>query len=175
MTDEAHPPTLSFPADGGAQWDVDAKLAGLWRAARLGPTVERLRRHILQGGQRSIEPGQFRTLDAIAAHGPCPVRELATVMDVEPSTVTRATGRLEADGWIAKHRGQRDQREALIELTDAGTEFHRTFVDRAYDTYQEIFHVFTDDERVLLADLLERMLKSTEHTLAPAYVPEQDL
>ncbi|MCP5027582.1 MAG: MarR family transcriptional regulator [Actinomycetia bacterium] len=153
----------------------EIKLAELWRAARLGPTVERLRRHILQGGEQSIEPGQFRALDAIATHGPCPVRELAIVMDVEPSTVTRATSRLEATSLVAKRRGEQDQREVLIELTETGAELHRYFVDRAFDTYQDIFSVFSPEEHVLLADLLERMLKSTEHTLAPNYVPDQDL
>ncbi|MFT7646274.1 MAG: DNA-binding MarR family transcriptional regulator [Candidatus Poriferisodalaceae bacterium] len=168
--------TLGLPRPGiDDSWDVEEKLAALWRAARLGPTVERLRRQILQGGARSIEPGRYRALDAIAGHGPCPVRELTIVMDIEPSTVTRATSRLETAGWVAKRRGEKDQREVLIELTDAGAELHAYFTDRAYETYEEIFSVFSQDERVLLADLLERMLKSTEHTLAPNYIPRQDL
>lgn len=161
------PRTLAFPAEGtDDQWDVDRKLAASWRAQRLGPTVERLRKHILSGGEHSIEPGQFRALDSIAAHGPCPVRELAMVMDVEPSTATRATARLEALGLVIKRRGEADHREVLLELTPAGRDLHTYFVDRAFDTYEEIFSVFTLDERIILSDLLERMLKSTEHTLA---------
>ncbi|GEM_PF-1449060 len=175
IADDDRQRTLALPHGGvGESWEIEEKVAALWRAARLGPTVERLRRHILQGGERSIEPGQFRALDAVAGHGPCPVRELAIVMDVEPSTVTRATGRLETAGWVAKRKGDHDAREVLIELTPAGAEFHAYFVDRAYETYEEIFQVFTPEEHVLLADLLERMLKSTEHTLAPHYTPEQD-
>lgn len=147
-------------------WGIDDKVAALWRSARLGPTVERLRRHVLQGGARSIEAGQFRALDAVAANGPCPVSELATTMGVEPSTVTRATSRLEANGLIKKSRSPRDHRQVLLELTDEGSELHRFFVDRAFEIYQQIFAVFTTDERVLLADLLERMLKSTDLVLA---------
>lgn len=172
---EERPRTLSLPPGGVSEsWDVEEKLAALWRAARLGPTVERLRRHILQGGERSIEPGQFRALDAVAAHGPCPVRELAIVMDVEPSTVTRATARLETAGWIEKRRGEHDQREVLIDLTPKGADLHGYFVERAFETYQDIFSVFSNDEHVLLADLLERMLKATDHALAPAYVPDEE-
>lgn len=168
----ARPRTLAVPAAGiDEAWELEEKLGALFRAVRLGPTVERLRRHILQGGERSIEPGQFRALDAVAAHGPCPVRELAIVMDIEPSTVTRATSRLETAGWVAKRRGELDQREVLIELTPAGLELHQFFVDRAFETYREIFQVFSPDEHVLLADLLERMLKATEHALAPHYDP----
>ncbi len=159
--------TLAVALDAiGDDWAIDDKLAALWRSARLGPTVERLRRHVLQGGTRSIEPGQFRALDAVAAHGPCPVSELAMTMGVEPSTVTRATSRLEDAGLIKKSRAARDHRQVLLELTQEGAELHRFFVDRAFEIYQQIFAVFTTDERVLLADLLERMLKSTDLALA---------
>lgn len=146
-------------------WDHDERLAALWRAARLGPTVERLRRHVLQAGPQSIEAGQFRALDSVAAHGPCAVRELAMVMGLEPSSVTRAIGRLEDKGLVRKRRAERDQREVLVELTDDGSRVHQVFVDRAYEIYEEIFTVFSDEERFVLADLLERMLKSSEAAL----------
>ncbi|MEL6986173.1 MAG: MarR family transcriptional regulator, partial [Actinomycetota bacterium] len=94
--EEDPPRALSVPLDSiDERWDVEERLGALWRAARLGPTVERLRRHILHGGDRAIEAGQFRALDAVAAHGPCAVRELAVVMGLEPSSVTRAVARLE--------------------------------------------------------------------------------
>ncbi len=163
------PRALSVSIDSmDERWDVEERLATLWRAARLGPTVERLRRHVLQGGDRSIEAGQFRALDAVAGHGPCAVRELALAMGLEPSSVTRALARLEAEGWIEKNRSPHDQREVLVGLTAAGRAQHRYFVDRAFEVYQEIFVVFSGQERILLADLLERMLKSTEAVLSDA-------
>lgn len=154
------------------RWDVDERLATLWRAARLGPTVERLRRHVLQGGERTIDAGQFRALDAVAANGPCAIRELAVVMGLEPSSVTRALAKLEAAGWIEKNRSEHDHREVLVRLTEAGRDHHRFFVDRAITIYQDIFVVFSDQERIVLADLLERMLKSTDAVLAAAPGPE---
>lgn len=161
------PRTLAIDlADIDESWDVDHKVSALWRSARLGPTVERLRRHVLQGGAKSMEPGQFRALDAVAAHGPCAVRELAEVMGLEPSTVTRATTKLEAAGLIRKGRAAHDHRQAVLELTEEGEQLHRFFVDRANQIYGEIFAVFSADERVLLADLLERMLKSTDAALS---------
>ena len=150
----------------GDEWDLDHKVAALWRAARLGPTVERLRRHVLGGGSQSIEPGQFRALDAVAGHGPVSIRTLADIMDVEPSTVTRAVVRLETDGLVFKRRADRDHREVLVELTDLGAARHQYFVDRAYRIYEEIFTVFDTGEREVLADLLERMLVSTDAALA---------
>ncbi len=152
--------------DWGDDWDLDHKVAALWRAARLGPTVERLRRHVLQGGSQSIEPGQFRALDAVAGNGPATIRTLADIMDVEPSTVTRAVTRIETDGLVYKQRAERDHREVLVELTDLGAARHQYFVDRAYRIYEEIFTVFDTGEREVLADLLERMLVSTDAALA---------
>ncbi|WP_419922927.1 MarR family winged helix-turn-helix transcriptional regulator [Candidatus Poriferisodalis sp.] len=152
--------------DWGSDWDLDQKVAALWRAARLGPTVERLRRHVLQGGSQSIEPGQFRALDAVAGHGPATIRALSDIMDVEPSTVTRAITRLEADGLVFKRRAERDHREVFVALTELGAARHQYFVDRAYRIYEEIFTVFDTAERAVLADLLERMLVSTDAALA---------
>ena len=160
---DAHQPTAT---DWGSDWDLDQKVAALWRAARLGPTVERLRRHVLQGGSQSIEPGQFRALDAVAGHGPATIRALSDIMDVEPSTVTRAIARLEAEGMVFKRRAARDHREVLVALTELGTARHQYFVDRAYRIYEEIFTVFDTGERAVLADLLERMLVSTDAALA---------
>lgn len=163
---DALQPAVSESADWGDDWDLDHKVAALWRAARLGPTVERLRRHVLGGGSRSIEPGQFRALDAVAGNGPATIRALADIMDVEPSTVTRAVTRLETDGLVYKQRAERDHREVLVELTDLGAARHQYFVDRAYRIYEEIFTVFDTGEREVLADLLERMLVSTDAALA---------
>jgi MarR family transcriptional regulator, organic hydroperoxide resistance regulator len=160
--------SLALTDDGVDHRDVDERVATLWRAARLGPTVEMLRRHVLQGGERTIEAGQFRALDAIAAHGPCALREIVVVMAVEPSTVTRATSRLEAHGLIRKRRADHDHREVVVELTDDGSSLHQYLVDRAFEVYEEIFAGFTADEKVLLADFLERMLKATDVALARA-------
>ncbi len=162
-TRDAQQPTAT---DWGSDWDLDQKVAALWRAARLGPTVERLRRHVLQGGSQSIEPGQFRALDAVTGHGPATIRALSDIMDVEPSTVTRAVTRLEAEGLVFKRRAERDHREVHVALTELGIARHQYFVDRAYRIYEEIFTVFDTDERAVLADLLERMLVSTDAALA---------
>ncbi len=163
---DARPHSDPPSTDWGDDWDLDHKVAALWRAARLGPTVERLRRHVLGGGSQSIEPGQFRALDAVAGNGPATIRTLADIMDVEPSTVTRAVTRLETDGLVYKQRAERDHREVLVELTDLGAARHQYFVDRAYRIYEEIFTVFDTGEREVLADLLERMLVSTDAALA---------
>ena len=163
---DAQQPSAPESSDWGDDWDLDHKVAALWRAARLGPTVERLRRHVLGGGTKSIEPGQFRALDAVAGNGPATIRALADIMDVEPSTVTRAITRLESDGLVYKQRAERDHREVLVELTVLGAARHQYFVDRAYRIYEEIFTVFNTGEREVLADLLERMLVSTDAALA---------
>lgn len=146
--------------------ELDERVATLWRAARLGPTVERLRRHVLQAGDVSIEPGQFRALDTIAAHGPCPIREIALVMDIEPSSATRAVARLEESGYVVKERAKHDHREVHVRLTSAGVNHHEIFVDRAFEVYEDIFVGFTNSEKLQLADYLERLLKATDAALA---------
>ncbi len=146
--------------------DPTLRLIALWRAIRLGPTVDRLRHHVLEAGEHRIDLNQFRILDAVAAHGPCPVRELARVLGVEPSTVTRSTNRLEGIGWLAKRRGDTDGREVLVGLSPEGAQLHRFFVTRALALYGDVLSAFSDEERSTLSNLLERLLSSTERSLA---------
>jgi len=145
--------------------EVDRRLAALWQEARFGPTVERVRDQVLAGGSERLDHGRFRLLQAVAAHGPCPMRELADALGITASTVTRSVQRLEAADLVVRMPGRHDQREVFVDLTDEGRRMWRYFTDRALSTYQEIFATFTVDERAVLADMLERILKSADALL----------
>jgi DNA-binding MarR family transcriptional regulator len=148
-----------------AEPEVDRRLATLWQEARFGPTIERIREHVFAGGEEQLDFGQFRLLQAVAAHGPCPMRQLADALAITASTVTRSVQRLEAAGLVVRMPGRHDQREVFVDLTEEGRRLFHYFVERAMTTYQEIFATFTVDERVLLADMLERILKSADALL----------
>lgn len=168
----SHPPATSL-FDGGPlrplplerDSDLDTRVAALWRAARLGPAVEQLRRHVLNGDERRIDGAQFRALEVIADNDPCPMRDLSRALDVNPSTVTRTVNQLAHKGLVTKSRAHHDHREISVSLTADGREAHRYFVDRAFQIYEQVFSVFNDTEKQLLASYLERMLAATDHAL----------
>ncbi len=73
---------------------------------------EKLRPHGLRATQFSI-------LAALALKGPTPVNELAELLGLERTTLTRGAALLKRNGWIAAARSE-DARERPVRLTQAG-------------------------------------------------------
>lgn len=64
---------------------------------------------------------QFSVLAALALKGPTPLGELADLLGVERTTLTRSANRLEDEGWVADAESD-DARVRRLELTPAGRE-----------------------------------------------------
>ncbi|WP_216892940.1 MarR family winged helix-turn-helix transcriptional regulator [Nocardia alni] len=65
---------------------------------------------------------QFRTLVILSSRGPSKIADLATALDVQPSTATRMVDRLVTAGLIDRHPNPHSRRELVIELTVRGHE-----------------------------------------------------
>ena len=74
---------------------------------------EQLRPHGLRATQFSI-------LAALSQKGPTPVGELADLLGLERTTLTRGAALLERHGWVALDRSSDDARERLLRLTPEG-------------------------------------------------------
>lgn len=73
---------------------------------------EKLRPHGLRATQFSI-------LAALALKGPTPIGELAELLGLERTTLTRTAARLERNGWVGSATSA-DARERPLRLTAAG-------------------------------------------------------
>ena len=73
---------------------------------------ERLRPH-------GLRATQFSVLAALSLKGPTPVRELAELLDLERTTLTRSAALLQRKGWVAIASSP-DTRERRLELTTSG-------------------------------------------------------
>lgn len=113
----------------------------------------RLAGHLLAA--HGLHVGQERLLFLIA-DGPRPLGELATVMSVNPPTVTKMASRLEAAGLVSVGRSAADGRVRLATLTSRG----RTALDAAADVWRHLDDAttadLTEDEQVTLAALMDR-------------------
>lgn len=87
---------------------------------------EKLRPHGLRATQFSI-------LAALALKGPTPVGELADVLGLERSTLSRSAGLLERNGWIDEAPSE-DGRERPLRLTGEG----RRKVEEAFPAWKEV-------------------------------------
>lgn len=62
---------------------------------------------------------QFSLLAGLALKGPTPMSELAELLGLERTTLTRSAALLERSGWVATVRSE-DARERPLRLTRAG-------------------------------------------------------
>jgi DNA-binding MarR family transcriptional regulator len=96
---------------------------------------------------------QYRALVVLASRGPRRMADLASALDVAPSTAGRMCDRLVRKGLIRRHRARADRRAVLVSVTAAG----RLVVDQA-----------TARRRALIEDILAKLPTDTQRAVAEA-------
>lgn len=86
---------------------------------------EKLRPH-------GLRATQFSVLAALALRGPTPISELADVLGLERTTLTRSAALLERKGWVGAAQPE-DARERPLRLTPAG----RRRLEEAFPAWKE--------------------------------------
>lgn len=67
-----------------------------------------------------LHPGQELLVSILAKRGSATQVQLARIMGIEPPTVAKMVGRLEAAGFAERTTDPRDARAKLVSLTDQG-------------------------------------------------------
>ena len=143
--------------DGGAPSPLDEVLGHqLRRAHMLFAEHWQLSFRDRQG---RVTPMQGGMLMSIESQPGITQAALARLMDVEGPTLLQALERLEQAGLVQRSRHSGDRRSFALHLTAAGQ--HAVSVVRHYVPYREaaLLTDLSDDERVLLLDLLKRIVR----------------
>jgi DNA-binding MarR family transcriptional regulator len=82
--------------------------------------VLRLARRLRQQMTAGITPSQQSALAAIEQKGPLTLGELAGFENVQPPSITRIVGNLEASGLVERTTAVADRRVSLVQITEAG-------------------------------------------------------
>ena len=69
-----------------------------------------------------LHPGQELLLSILAKRGSATQVQLARILGVEPPTIAKMVGRLEAAGFAKRTPDPRDARAKLVRLTDQGAD-----------------------------------------------------
>lgn len=108
--------------------------------------------------KRSLFFGQSKLLQLIAKNEGTIQRDLAEQMDMRPSSMTEALGRLEQLNLILRKRDEKDQRSMHIYLTNKG----REIVEDAVRSEEEFMKKFTDIVfKEISEEEIEKMLAIT--------------
>jgi DNA-binding MarR family transcriptional regulator len=95
--------------------------AGL--ASELRLSVMRLRRRLAveRHPDNPLSLSQMTVLGSLHRHGEMTLGDLAAHERVQPPSMTRTVGCLEADGYVRRRPSESDGRVQLVSLTEAGT------------------------------------------------------
>ena len=94
---------------------------------------ELTRRYEKQLRPHGLRATQFSVLAALAQKGPTPLGELADVLGLERTTLTRSANLLAEEGWVTEADSD-DARVRRLRLTQIG----REKVESAYPAWKEV-------------------------------------
>ena len=143
-------PTLS-PADGAAPEPATAEEAVLMATIRIG----RRMRQRLPGEE--LEFSLIALMKALAHRGALRLTDLAGVLDLDASTVSRHVRTLEERGLVTRTTDPDDGRATRLALTDEGRERLEAGASRRRALIAELLEDWSPDDRETLRRLLTRL------------------
>ncbi|TCT08648.1 DNA-binding MarR family transcriptional regulator [Paralcaligenes ureilyticus] len=111
---------------------------------------------------------QWKPLIMICHHDIDTPAELSRVTNVDTGAMTRVLDRLEAKGFISRHRCLEDRRVVKLALTDSGQQVIGGILGPVADTLNNHLAGFSKQETELLLDFLRRMIANGANPAACA-------
>jgi DNA-binding MarR family transcriptional regulator len=154
------PAPADRPAAPGGDVDpaaIGRRILAAWRDLRRGAAMRVLREGLYGIDGDAVDPSQLDTLEVVVQRRSWSMRELATALHVDASTMTRTVDRMEAQGLVARRPHPDDRRVTLVRATSAGRERCADIQRGRARLMVRILEAFDVDEVRRLADLLERL------------------
>jgi DNA-binding MarR family transcriptional regulator len=108
-----------------------------------------------------LDPTAITALSVLDRLGPHRPSVLADHLATGASNVSKVLGRLETAGFIERRKDEADARATLIHLTSAGDSLAAAFVRAGDGILDELLEGWSDKERRLLTQLMQRLDVST--------------
>lgn len=158
---------MPFAAGTGSA-EASARMGRAWRELRRGAATAVLIERLfgVPGEPDSVEPGQLDVLDLLTSRNDWRMSDLAAVLRVDPSTVTRTLQRMEAARLAERIPASGDGRVVKVRLTEEGRRLHGVVAGRRTEILNGIFGSFTAADRDRLVELLDRFVESLEKYVA---------
>ncbi|MDJ0767467.1 MAG: MarR family transcriptional regulator [Ilumatobacter sp.] len=142
---------------------TNRRIALAWRELRRGAAGAALRSHLFGPDGPQLEQAQLDALEIlVAAPDGLRMSDFAEALRVDPSTATRAVGRLEQIGLAERDAGAHDRRVVHARATAAGRRFMSRIVRRQQAGLERLLDSFEEGEREEFAVYLERFVASID-------------
>jgi len=125
-------------------------------------------------GGAPLSLSQAFTLHELDREVPLSQRDLAELLHLDKSSVSRLAADLERDGLLVRERDPADRRLYRLRLTDRGRELHRRMGTAFHQHYLGWTAAMTEDERRALVTGLEALVRSAQDTARHAGAGHDD-
>lgn len=95
--------------------------------------------------------------------GPRSQREIADILEIDPSQLVAILNDLECRGQLERRRDPIDRRRHIVELTEAGAATLEAMQSALDEAERELFSGLSEADRALLRDLLNRVSVTVNH------------
>lgn len=108
----------------------------------------------------------WRALAVLDYLGAAPLQVLAQRAGVQKSQMSRTTAMLEERNLIEREDNPHDKRSTLLKLTSEGKAVVRQVLDASHERNKRMLAYLSQDERVLLMQLMEKVTRGSLELLA---------
>lgn len=113
---------------------------------------------VKRAAEIGLAPTQAHALTVLRPDRPMTMREMATALECDPSTVTGVADRLEAQGLIERLPSPGDRRVRALSLTQRGQERRVSLLERMLEAPESVRGLPLDELRAL-GDALSAILR----------------
>ena len=103
----------------------------------------------------------YYALDALVAHGPMSLRELAERLYLDKSSASRLVAGIERKGYVGRNVDRRDGRAVLLRVSPAGQALYEQITAEIVAEQQALLAPFDPEVRQAMAELLQAVAAAT--------------
>lgn len=108
----------------------------------------------------SLTMNQFKVLEVLYHRGNLNIGSITKLTMSTPGNITVVIKNLKRDGWIHQISKDIDKRVTLLSISQKGKDLMQKVFPQHAENLRESFEVLSDEELVLLYDILRKLQKS---------------
>ncbi|NLY54883.1 MAG: MarR family transcriptional regulator [Firmicutes bacterium] len=109
------------------------------------------------GGGFTLHSSQLRFIDTIHRNPGINVTDLAQMLGISKSAVSKMTSKLETLGLVQRYQAPENKKDVLVKLTDQGELVHRRFLKTYHNVFNHIHNQldeYTPEEKATIIRFL---------------------
>ncbi|UCC73435.1 MAG: MarR family transcriptional regulator [Gemmatimonadota bacterium] len=115
---------------------------------------------------QDVSVTQYYALESVARHGPLTLNELASLLYLDKSTVSRVANAIERKKLLRRRPHEDDRRAVLLDLTEPGRLLYESIRDDIEEREKRLIADFDPDVRAAMIELIGRLAQAAKERVS---------